>query len=280
MFREDPLHGLTLGYLSFSDLSPAELLAVAAEAGFSSAGIRITGRRPKDSFPPVIRDMKALEEIIRRADGLGVRISNVSSFHLYPDIDVESMKAVLEAAARLRAAYLIAARYDPDAARFHDFLASLCEAAEGFGLRLAFEFVPFSLAPSLESALETLACVPARNLGLMLDPLHLARSGGDPADLAVIDPERIFIAQLCDAPAVKPAHLSLAEEARTARVFPGEGGLPLARFLAAIPRTAEIELEMPHASYARLPHLERARLMRIAVLSYLSGMGAAHRMPV
>ena len=279
MLTDKSRHGLTLGYLNFSDLHPAELLAVAAGAGFTSAGIRITGRRPDDPFPPIVGDTNALGELLRRADGLGVHISNVSSFHLYPEIDVERMKPVLEATAMLRSPYLIAARYDPDAPRFHDFLAPLCEVAKGYGVRLAFEFVPFSLAPSLASALETLARVPARNLGLMLDPLHLARSGSDPADLGAIDPERIFIAQLCDAPAVKPAHLSLAEEARTARVFPGEGTLPLARFLAAIPGTAEIELEMPHASYAHLPHVERARLMHVAARSYLSGMDAAHGMP-
>ena len=268
---------LTLGFLNFPDLHPADLVAVAGEAGFGSVGVRITGRRPADPYPPVLADKVAIAEILRRADDAGLRISNISSYHLYPDIDLDTLKPVLETSAALGASSLVAARYDSDAARFHDFLAAFAELAGTYGIRLAYEFVPFSKAPALADAREALRLVSATNFGLMLDPLHLARSGGDPADLADLDPGRIFIVQICDASAQKRPDLELPEEARTARVFPGEGGLPLGRFLDAMPDTAEIELEMPHAGYAHLPHVERARLMRAVSQAYFAGFDAARQ---
>jgi len=270
---------LTLGFLNFSDLHPIELVGVAAEAGFGSVGLRITGRRPADPYPPILGDNRMLSQIKSRAGDAGVSISNISSYHLYPDILLHTVEPVLEATAALGAGSLIAARYDPDASRFHDFLSAFADLARSYNVRLAFEFVPFSLAPTLADAREALARVPAPNFGLMLDPLHLARSGGNPRDLADLDPRRIFIAQLCDATAEKRPDMELPEEARTARVFPGEGALPLAQFMKAIPAHAEIELEMPHAGYRHLPPVERARLMRVASQSYLAGLAGSETSP-
>lgn len=265
---------ITLGYLNFFDMPPRDLVSLAGEAGYASAGIRITGRRPEDAYHEVVGNDAAIHDIMTRAANAGVSISNVSSYHLHPDVGLDVMEPVLEATRLVGARTLITARYDPVAERFYDFMARLAEVAARYEVRLAFEFVPFSEAKSIADARALLESVPAENLGLMIDPLHLARSGGTPADLAGLDPERLFLLQLCDASSRKPDGVDLRREARTSRLFPGEGELPLAEFLAATPADVEIEIEAPHAGYASLPPLEQARLMRVATLSYLAGLRA------
>jgi sugar phosphate isomerase/epimerase len=48
--------------------------------------------------------------------------------------------------------------------------------------------------------------------GIIIDPLHLQRSGGTPADVRSLDPKLIAYCQLCDAP-LDDAHLNLPRPA-------------------------------------------------------------------
>jgi len=265
---------ITLGYLNFFDLHPAGLIALAGDAGFVSAGIRITGRRPGDPYHEIVGNGAVVDEIARLARETGVSISNISSYHLYPDIDLETLEPVFETMQRLGVGTLIVACYDRETSRFCDFLTEAAALASSYGVRFAFEFVPFSEAPNVASARRILDHVPSPNLGLLLDPLHLARSGGSPDDLRDLDRDRIFMLQLCDATARRPQGMDLREEARKARLFPGEGELPLAAFLDAVPSDTEIEIEAPHQAYADLAPVEQARLMRVATAAYLAGLRA------
>ena len=69
-------------------------------------------------------------------------------------------------------------------------------------------------------------------------------------------------AQICDAgpdmpgPGDTPA---LIREARTGRLLPGEGVLPLAELVAALPATLPLAVEAPCGATAALPAVERAR---------------------
>jgi hypothetical protein len=51
---------------------------------------------------------------------------------------------------------------------------------------------------------------------------------------------------------------ALIREARTGRLLPGEGVLPLAELVAALPAGAPLAIEAPCRSTAELPALERA----------------------
>src|SRR5438874_2708207 len=70
--------------------------------------------------------------------------------------------------------------------------------------------------------------------GLLLDTLHIKRCGVSAAELAAVDPALLGYLQLCDAPA-RPPGGDATVEARTGRLLPGEGELPLAGLLGALP---------------------------------------------
>ena len=79
-----------------------------------------------------------------------------------------------------------------------------------------------------------------------MDALHLSRTGGSPADLRKISPELIRSAQLCDAPASRPTtNEAIIQEARSKRLPPGQGELPLAELLAGLPDDIVLSVEVP-----------------------------------
>ncbi|HWO05672.1 MAG TPA: hypothetical protein VNQ54_12810, partial [Methylomirabilota bacterium] len=89
-----------------------------------------------------------------------------------------------------------------------------------------------------------------------------SRSGGIPAHIGQVDPALLRYAQICDASADVPAPTdtrALIREARTGRLLPGEGALPLAELVAALPAGVPLAIEAPCRATAELPAVERAR---------------------
>ena len=75
-----------------------------------------------------------------------------------------------------------------------------------------------------------------------------------------IDASLFRYAQICDAVAVIPSESGdLIREARTGRLLPGEGALPLRALVAALPAAIPLAIEAPVRATAGLPALERAR---------------------
>ena len=267
---------VTLGFLNCPEVPAADLVTIAARAGFASVGIRITGRRANDAYPTVAGNRAAIDEIRRRLAADPIRLSNVSAYHLYPDVTPQQLAAVLSTARALGSGMALVSCYDPDRERFCAMLSRYAEVAAEHGLRLALEFVPFSEAKTLDDALDIVRRVGKENLGLVIDPLHLMRSGGRPEDLARVPPEHFFFAQLCDAAATRPENRDLATEARTMRLPPGKGALPLTEILDALPEHLELECEFPTEENLRLAPDVRALRIRTEAADYLAAY-AMHR---
>src|SRR5215467_15729285 len=138
-------------------------------------------------------------------------------------------------------------------------LSRLCAVANLRGVRVMLEFIPYSHIRSLAQAVALLAEVGPANAGVLVDALHLSRSGGSPADLAQYDPALFSYMHLCDAPVIPPGPKGVRPEAREGRLYPGEGGLWLAGFIRAFPRDTPIAVEAPSAR-AGLPPAERSSL--------------------
>ncbi|MBK9470626.1 MAG: sugar phosphate isomerase/epimerase [Pseudomonadales bacterium] len=111
---------------------------------------------------------------------------------------------------------------------------SLCRMAAGYGLRVALEFVPWSVIGNPEAAIDVVERAGCANGGLLLDSWHWARSNTPLDAPAALDPARVFMLQLSDAPA-RPA-ADLWHETMHERLLPGVGTIDLARLLAALER--------------------------------------------
>jgi sugar phosphate isomerase/epimerase len=249
---------LTLGWLTLLEAPPAEVVRAAAEASFDAVSLRITGRTPDDPHPIVVGNPAALRDLRAELDASGLPLSSASIYHLYPDIALDLVLPALEASAALGAKTVVVTCMDPDEARWTEFAAACCDRAADFGLTLALEFVPYSEARTLEQGARIVRAAAQPNFGLLVDSLHLARSGGRPSDLSELSAGEIVFAQLCDAAAELPPDMDLATESRRGRLYPGDGALPLADFMTALPPGTEIEIETPRAALAHLPLAEQA----------------------
>jgi sugar phosphate isomerase/epimerase len=237
--------------------------------------LRITARRPEEAFArPIIANPAAIKELRRALAESSMRLSNVSAYHLYPDIELEQLLPVVETSALLGAETIVAVSYDHERSRAADLLGRYCEAAAAAGLKVALETVSYSALNTLHKAYGVVKSVNLPSFGLLLDPLHLARAGDTPAGVGQIDPVKVIYAQLCDASAGRPDGVDAATEARTMRLYPGEGELPLRNFLSALPAGVEIEVEVPAWRDRHLDAGQRAKILYEKASAYLSDVGS------
>jgi sugar phosphate isomerase/epimerase len=88
-----------------------------------------------------------------------------------------------------------------------------------------------------------------REAVICIDPLHLARSGGSPADVKALDAKYFPYAQISDG-ILEPGEPNPALFGKLGlgtRAMPGEGKLPLREVIAALPPGIPLSVELPHA---------------------------------
>ncbi len=248
---------LSLAHLTVIDADPVALIEAAAGAGFDAVGLRIVAPPGAALRSPVLGDIPLQRRIKLRLAETGIKVWDVEAIWLGWDTDVSLLRPVLDLGAELGATQVVVAGNDPDRSRMEASLAALCEAAHQRGLRTMLEFIPYSQVHSLADAHTMLASVAPADAGLLVDALHLSRSGGSPADLAACDPTLFGFMHLCDAPLQPPR--DLRAEARGERLLPGEGELPLAAFLAAFPPGTPVAIEAPTIRDAGASPADRAK---------------------
>ena len=254
----------TLGLAPLTlNASPAGAIDAAAQAGFSAVGIRICARRPGEPFSgtPILGNPLAARALRSRAADSGVRLSNVLAYQLHPGVTWDQVAPVIDSTHELGIGTIVVNGFDSDQARFTALLARYCDAAATAKISIALEFMPFSGVRSLDTALAILEEIGAANAGVLLDSLHLDRSGLLPTAIASIPRARIAFAQICDAKRLSGvlSDAELLQEARWARLPAGEGELPLFDFLDALPPNLEVEYEVPRSDLFDSSPLDKAR---------------------
>jgi sugar phosphate isomerase/epimerase len=185
-----------------------------------------------------------------------------------------ALERIVEVGVEVNARYALAIGTDPDLARTADRFGRLCERAAAGGLGLGLEFMRFTEVRTLADALGVVRAAGHPAGGVLIDMLHLVRSGGRPEDLAGIDPDLLAYAQLCDAPAAPPGEAlgQLVNEALVGRVLPGDGALPVAEILAHLPAGRPLSCEiMSSALQERHPDpVARAKVVADATRAFLA----------
>jgi sugar phosphate isomerase/epimerase len=237
---------LGLAHLTALELSPSALVAEAGRAGFNSVGLRFVPATPGGPAYPTRVGTEAHRVLKQILAGEDVRVADIEFIQLTPGIDVRAFAGVFEAAADLGAASITVSGDDHDAARLTAHFADLCDLARPFDLRVDLEFMRWRAIGTLPQALAIVRQANKSNGAILVDALHLSRSGGKADNLISIPAEWLRAAQICDAGADVPAtEAAIIAEAREGRLPPGEGALPLGELLAALPTDAFLSVEMP-----------------------------------
>lgn len=234
-----------LAALTVRELTPPEQVTVAARAGYSHVGLRLIPVA-NQVLPPF--DMRELE---RRLADTGVKVLDVEVFRLDPQTRIEAFEPTLDNAARLGATDILVHGADDDEARLADSFGRLCELCARYRLAANVEPMPWVAVSNIAKARRLLGTA---NAALLVDAIHFFRAGDRFSDI----PQKLNYMQLCDAPAERPADMDeIIRQARSDRLFPGEGGLDLKGLMAALPPELPVSIEIPHAR--PMPPLERAR---------------------
>jgi sugar phosphate isomerase/epimerase len=258
---------VSLAQLGMNDEGPLALIQAAANAGFGAIGLPLRSGALRKLKVEIVGNAPLIRNIIAACRDTNVAVFDVEALvfgHIPPP---DELKHVLETAATLGASRISCLGYEP-AYGPGDMppggealgLAEICRLAAGFGLRVGVEFMAFRSIDSLNAAVDTITRSGVDNAGIVLDALHVQRTGASPPDIAALPCGIVSHLQICDAAALSPAKENLAEEARGGRLLPGEGVIPLAAIIAALPAETAMSLEIPVAALAGMPVAERARI--------------------
>ncbi|HEX3956531.1 MAG TPA: sugar phosphate isomerase/epimerase [Trebonia sp.] len=227
---------LSLAAATTLDAGALATIEVARRAGFDGCGLRPTAAE---------LDRRGAAELARAIADSRLTLLDVEVIRLGADEPSVEPERLLDFGAGLGAQFVLVVSHHVDPGRTAQELDRLAEIAAGRRLRLALEFMRFTAIPTLASALDVVEQTGRADVGVVVDALHLQRSGGVPADLRAIAPGRLAYVQLCDAVAASPPDAqALAEEARHHRLLPGAGALPLRELVGRLDRAVPLSVEV------------------------------------
>jgi sugar phosphate isomerase/epimerase len=240
---------LGIDFISVFGLPPVEFVNLAADldCGYISLGLMPIDKNPHD-YPAYSLEDPALQRELKAAmRDRGVKIANTEGFFVLPGRDVDAFACALDMMAELGTERINTIGLDPDQARCFDQLARLAELAGARGVMTTLEFVIGCPIGDLPTAVAAWRHVGRPDFKLLVDPMHLFRTGSSAADVAALGPDAVGYAQLCDCTRVARDQM---HEARYERMVPGEGELPLLDLVKVLPKDMPIGMEIPQLSLA------------------------------
>ncbi len=249
---------------------------MAARCGYSHIGLRPVAATPGEPHVPILTDASIRRDLLATLHGEGVGVLDVEIIRILPQMDWALIDAVLTFAQQFGATRMLVADNDPVDARSKASLSQLAERALPYGVTPHLEFMPWTCAANLAAAQSRVAGI--ANCALLLDAFHLVRSGGQVDELQHGDPQIGYL-QLCDIGGPIPIMDEILREARSARLFPGEGDIDLTQLVRRLPDIA-ISLEVPADALrdAGWTAEMRARRAMDTTLALLEQCGEAARM--
>lgn len=260
---------LSLAPLSLPDLAPGAFVRTAAAAGYSRVCLRLFGGdavRPRLLSPALVDGPAMAAELGRIAKGEGVTVSEIEVLMIGRTSDIAACEPMLAAGAAIGSRLLTVCVVDEDIGRAADRLGALARLTGSYKIEVGLEFAPSTQIRSLGDAVALRAQAGEPNVSLVVDALHLTRSGGCAADVAASRGVPLRLLQLCDAPLAAPEDpADRLREARDLRLVPGTGEIDLVSLIRAMPEDIAFSVEVPDAErVAQLGPLGHARGLREA----------------
>ncbi len=220
------------------ETGPVDFVTATAAAGWPACGIWFD---PDTWTDAVARDVR------KRLDDTGLVALDMEPIFVTPGGDHGDR--IIDAAAAVGARNLLVVSRGVDDERFAERFAELCDTAAVHGIGCSIEFMAFMSVTTLVQALVVLDAVDRPNGHVLIDHLHLDRTGGTVADVAAVDPARLSYVQLCDAPAAVPVEVAgLVTEALDLRLNLGDGALPVNELVDCLPAHTALSMEIRSAA--------------------------------
>jgi sugar phosphate isomerase/epimerase len=252
-----PADEVGIEYATVLGFPPVDFVHLAADLGCRTISMKARGGAGDPNMPynpwqhPAFSFLDDAALRRRMAAALaerGVSISLAEGSVVRPGTELLASPAYLDAMAELGVTRLNAVSLDPDLGRTFDQYAALAQEAAGRGMETVTEFAPQMTVGDLDTGLRAVRHVGRPDFRLLVDTMHVVRSGATAADLAAVDPELIGYIQLCDS--TRQPRSARYSDDTSDRDIPGEGELPLVDLLLALPPGLPVGLEVPMRSRA------------------------------
>jgi len=241
-------HGVDpLGVAHFSAimLPPDDFARAAARAGFGSIGLRLHPAfqgAPYYELPPGSRAAREFRSVL---DAEGLEVFDIEFFVIDPSFQAAAIERIVESAADLGAQRLSACGDDEDRGRLVANFAELCAVAARHGMSVDIENMGWRVVKAFEDSIDLVTGARMENAGVLVDGIHFFRNGAALADLRA-NLDKVKHVQLCDVAGPAPTKQEeMIAEARSGRLPPGEGELPLRDLVAVVGTAASISVEVP-----------------------------------
>ena len=245
---------------------PARFVEVTAGAGWKATGVW---------FDQNSWSSTTSREVKRRIDDNGIEAVDMEVIRLGRSIDTG--KALIEAACEVGAKNILVVSSLHSSEETAEQLSHLCSLAKAGDITICLEFMKFTSVKSLSDALEVVKLVDAPNVGILLDLLHVARSGTTFKEIEACDPNLFPYAQWCDGTAqpVGWSNSELITDALDDRLIPAEGKLDALKFESLFDTDIpfSIEVRSKHLRESFPDYEERARYVLDQTLAALEISG-------
>ena len=264
------MNQLFLAPTTLPDTLPVDYIRAAAQAGCDGVGLRLN-RSPGLPFHPVVGDPPLIRGIQSALADTGLPVLDIYSFYLRPETNVSDFVPALALGAELGAQFAVVMGDDADWSRMRDNFCRVCDEAARFGLVCAAEFAVIRPLATLAQTVRLIVESGRKNAVVCMDPLNFFRAGEHPGDLNGLDPALFPYAQVSDG--IRGTDDDLANLGRMGpnqRRLLGEGQVPMAALLDALPRGLPLSIELPMPKGERHSANEWATLVVHNVRGFLA----------
>lgn len=248
------------------------MVYIAAMAGYQYVGLRpiYMGLPGEPNYALAqLPEMLGLTKVALEETGIGLH--DIELARIIDGVDLQRYESAFEASAMLGAKHVISSIWTSNKPYYIEKFGELCELAAQYGMTVNLEFVTWAEVKNLKDAREVLQAVNCRNAGVLIDTLHAHRSHVTPQEVANLPKNWLNMVHLCDGPAEIPTDReSLIFTGREARNYVGEGAIDIAAYLAMLPQTVVLSLEIPNLARVKAyGYAEHARRCLVTTKEYV-----------
>lgn len=238
------MNPIVLAPTTLARVPPLEYIDIAAKAGYDGIGFRLYPS-PGMQFFPVVGDQALMRDVKGAITSTGLKVYDILTCYLQPDMDLDTMKRAHEFGAELGATYGLVIGDDDDWGRMVDNFGRLCDNAAAVGITCSLEApVNRRKLTTLELNLKLIEDSGRDNAVLCIDPVQYYRAGHGFQMLKSVDPRLLPYTQICDAPTETPM---------APYCMPGDGSVPLREMLDIMPEGLPLSLEYHHRDESYSP---------------------------
>jgi sugar phosphate isomerase/epimerase len=224
---------ISLAHRTMIDLSPTDLIRTAAAAGFDAVGFPLVPVRDDEPTYRMLDDAAVVDATLAGLAAHGVAVLDIELVRIEPQTRAADYRRMFDVGARLGARFVCAIATDGDESRVAAHLAELCAEAQPFGLGIALEFMARWGLRSLDAAQRVVRAAAHPGASILVDAAHFYHCGQVTSDLRRVDLSLIHYMQIND-----------AVSGAWTKVLPGDGNLPLADLMQALPAGIPVSLEV------------------------------------